>query len=185
MSNTAIVISLDDRAGHAITGNILAESEERIVKELAEKLPRMRKFSTNAVAIELGVDFPLAKRLRSKAIAKWRTDHGEEVELQKEKIRRWADEIETLPPACSRVQQIKNTIELYEKLNGLEKLSPNLFDMEGGETRFIVTGRIGKNMLEIFAQHKKVNLIEQDGNDNNGGGDSDKGTEGTPIQSDQ
>jgi hypothetical protein len=179
----SIVVTNADREGGDVKGNLTLAAEERIVDILAKELPGKKIFSINATAELTHTGFALAKRLRSKAIAKWAADHSEEMELQKEKIRRWTDEIEKLPPDDPRVQQIKNTIELYEKLNSLEKISPTLFGSDGNEIRFIISGKIGPNMLKLFEGQKKVNIIEQDAINISDGSAIDNGTAGVPESS--
>jgi hypothetical protein len=163
--------------------NYLAPGEEeRIVKELSITLPKRGKFSITSVQNEYNISYTTAKRLRTKAIEEWRTNHAEEIELQKEKIRRYLDIIDTLPPDCSRVKQMREQVAMFKELHELDKISPSLFGSDDGEARFIVTGRIGKNMLEIFAQSKKVNVIEQNGEPNNNtGGTPDASSEGAAI----
>jgi len=145
-------------------GNLLPEAEKRIVETLAECLPELRTFSIRGVAQWTHTAFDLARRLRSSAIAKWQTDHAEDIELQKEKTRRWIDEMEILPPECRRVRQIKNTMVMISYLNALERNWPSAALGKGGdETQFKLVGRIGKNTQKHFETHGGLDVIEQDG----------------------
>ena len=98
------------------------------------------------------------------AIAQWRTNHLEEVEFQKEKIRQYLDIIETLPANCHQVERMRNEIMLFEKLHELDKISPDVFlDSDDGQMQFVLIGRMGKNTQKHFEKEGKLKIIEQDG----------------------
>ena len=145
--------------------NILPEVKEAKIRQLALELPKRTKkfrFSISAIAEELGVDYKTAQNMLKEAVKIWQRDNMEEVELQKEWLRHRIDEADRLPPNCERVSQIRFMLELFDRLNLLNKLSPAMYSPDdSGEMQFILIGRMGKNTQKHFEEKGELKIIEQ------------------------
>jgi hypothetical protein len=57
-------------------------------------------------------------------------------------------------------------LELFEKLNVLEKVSPTMLGSDMGDGSFVIYGKMGANTLRALAEKKGLKIIEQDGTGN-------------------
>jgi hypothetical protein len=149
------IVTQDDRLNN---GNLKPEVKERIIDELAKSIPEELEFHIGVIAKQLNVSPELAGLLIKKAKEKWAVDHKDEIELQKEWLRRKIKETQARETNYKFTEKDKTDyiIMLFNQLNSLSsKFGDGDFTPE--DMHFVVYGKIGRNMEKI--------LIEQEKND--------------------
>ena len=147
--NLSITVRPEDRE---LDGHIKQEVREKIVEELAEQLPNALTLRPYAIAKQLGIsNVDTVNAMIREARQKWIIDHADELELQKEWLRRQIEKTQALPITNIFTERDKTNyiITLFNQLNSLtSKFGDGDFKPE--DMKFVVWGRIGKNTEKLL-----------------------------------
>jgi hypothetical protein len=150
--------------GHSISKEIWSIMVKNFVEDMMDEKHGFH-ISTNSIANKYKIDWNTAKKLIGEGVGYWKRKNSYDIEIQREWIRRKIERAEYLPSTCEEVKRIRFQLELFDKLNALNKLAPDEFIglSDDKEKRYVIAGKIGPNMLKLFEEKgEKINVVEEE-----------------------